>query len=292
MSAIIVATAVVQVPAQGGRVQSVQVEPGLECHAIQGAKAWVGGGQFERHHKGAPAVGAAGSAEGVDEGEEAFVFAAFGGAHAVARQVALLPRAAKHHPLCGCVDEAAFIEGRLRAERVGLDDAEVEQHLAHVRRFERRQRQVVRSGGKAQLAVAAAGRVALRFRPRHHQHVGDAVLGELPGSGEARDAGAGDQHLGVERFGRFRQRVMVAQPVALVASGIHGVRLDALFVPEEAGAARGQRASRQNEFPAPHQRISLVTGSPGASLRRSSAPAPGCSGDSARRRAAACPPGR
>ena len=182
----------------------------------------------------------------------------FRGADLLAGEIAFLPGPAVENPLGGGMHQPTFIEGGRGSECLALDDAEVLEHLADVRRFQRRQRQIMRPSGEFQLAVRAACGIAEVLRPGHEQQVPHTVLGELPGSGEAGDAGTGDQHLGVDRLGGFGQRARghaIAQAMAGRPPRILRGRGQVPAFPQRARAGGRQRRGRRNEIPAPHQRI-------------------------------------
>ena len=93
-------------------------------------------------------------------------------------------------------------DARMAAHKEGLkaflDDyhAEVGQHLAHVGRFHRRQRQVVRAGRETLGAERTACGVAVALGAFHHHRVAPTALGESPGAAQSADAAAanGDTH--------------------------------------------------------------------------------------------------
>jgi hypothetical protein len=63
--------------------------------------------------------------------------------HALGGNEAVLPLAVEQQAFFRRVQDVALVVIRLFRHRIALDDAQVEQDFAHMRRFGRRQRQIV-----------------------------------------------------------------------------------------------------------------------------------------------------
>lgn len=93
-------------------------------------------------------------------------------------------------PAIGATQSAQALDFMKEAPVLGQD-------LAHVHRLGRRQRQVVRAGRKRELAEVPARRIAVRLGAIDHQHVLVPFTAQLPGRGQAGDAGAEDGDVGL-----------------------------------------------------------------------------------------------
>ncbi len=266
VGAVVVAAAVVEVPAQRGVDVSLAIEPRRERQRVERRPARVGRRERDRHGEHASAVGPARIAQRVDEREEAADRRSLARRRPprrpverrrvdVDRQQPVVPASVAEQPLVGRMDDDALVVGRLdRADAVG-QHAEVGEHRAHVRRFERRQRQVVRAGRIAQpLATddrAARRGVAVRLRSGDECEARVSFAREPPRGGQTRDAGADDRDVGrvVGRRRRPVGRLRVAQPVPRGAARIADARRDLLPAPEpDAGRGGGPGdAGRQQQ---------------------------------------------
>ena len=78
------------------------------------------------------------------------------------------------------MNEHAFVVCRAQRKRIALDHAKVGQHLAHVRRFHRRQRQIMRPRGEALRAERTARGIAIALRSLDDNHVAPAAFCQPP----------------------------------------------------------------------------------------------------------------
>jgi hypothetical protein len=154
------------------------------------------------------------------------------------------------------VQDVALVVVRLLGKRILLDDAQVRQDFAHMRRFRRRQRQIVGAGRIGIFAEGAAGRIAIRLRAVDHQHIGLPSLFSFhaavrPATPEPRMATS------VWITSMAAARAAVAQIVAFVAARIMHGRRDLLPAQNAGAAACGPAgsASPQQKGTAQHQRI-------------------------------------
>ena len=113
----------------------------------------------------------------------------FFGRDAFGGNEAILPLAVEQQSFFRRVQDVALVVVRLFRLRVALDNPQVEQDLAHMGRFGRRQRQVMATGRIGQVAEMATGRVAIRLRTIDHQEILVPQLVQAPRRRQAGDAG-------------------------------------------------------------------------------------------------------
>jgi hypothetical protein len=255
--AVVVAAAVVQVPVQRPGGIAFAFQPLFERDGVQRAPGRVARRQRERNAEDFAAVAAGFGAQAFDPGEKAPVLGQFRLGQAGHGQQAVFPAAAAQQPLLRRVRQHGLVIVGADLARAALDDAEVGQHLAHVGRRQRRQRQVVRAQRVIQAAAPAGGRVAAELGALHHDEIGVAFARQLPRAGQARDAGPQDRHAVPAALRRLRPGRAVAQGVAGLHAGVVDVGrgLDDAR-PPIAGAAGGRgRGRAQQEAAAAHQRM-------------------------------------
>ena len=263
--AIVVAAAVIQIPVQGGRGIAFALHPLLQGDGVERLPGRV----LRRLHGGkdkhAFAIVAARLAQAAHVGKEAFVLRQFRRRHAFGGNEAILPLAVEQQSLFRRVQNIALVVSRLFRLRVALDNPQVEQDLAHMGRFGRRQRQIMATGRIGQLAEPPAGRVAIRLRTVDHEEILVPQLVQAPRRRQAGDAGAKDGDIrGDGCRGRRQRRALAqqrAQIVSLAAARIQHLGRD--FLPAQVGgdaadAGGGRRRATggpQHEGAALHQRI-------------------------------------
>ena len=258
--AVVVAAAIVQIPAQGWRGIALAFQPLPEGDAIQRGPGRIARGQGQRDGEDLASVAAAPRMQGLHLGQEAAVLRQVGLGQALHRQQAVFPAAIAQQSFLRRMDQRGFVVVGRVAAGVALDQAEVGQHLAHVGRFARGQGQVVRARRIVQAVQRAAGGVAGVFRPRHHDEIGMALARQFPGAGQAGDAGTQDRHAAGARVRGLGQRGAVAQRMAGLHAGIAdlGRRLDDARAQVAGAAGDGGRGGRaQQERAALHQRMTL-----------------------------------
>ena len=256
--AVVVAAAVVEVPAQRRRGEPFTVQPLRERELIQRVerRAPRRSPGRDRERRTAAELGhALGETAVVREGR-----CTFGGRQRVdRRQQPLMPVAGDEQALLRAVAQVAFV-----VHGQAVDDAaqaQLAEQLCDLVGMLARRRQVVgaeRAGdaGDAVTAAVAAGAVF----ELEELHIVDAAAQQCARAGEAGDAGADDRDAGLALHRRRGQAAAfreVAQPVAafmLCADPAAGVtRRLAARTAGEPGAQRQRRARREQRAPAPHQ---------------------------------------
>jgi hypothetical protein len=200
---------------QHGRDVALLFQPLLECDRVQCAPLRIDRGQLDRNAERAFSVDAAGLLERFDVLEEARLLGEIRCGHVLRRQYAFLPFPVPIHARFGRMHQRGLIEIGSRCERIAAQQAEIAEQLAHMYRFRRRQRDVMSTARKSELAEMAAGRVAAEFRAAHDDEALEAFLREFPCSRQSGYAAAENRDIGGELIRWGRDLIAIAQPVAV-----------------------------------------------------------------------------
>ncbi len=266
-SAVFIAADVIEIPMQARCGIAVLQQPGLDVRGIELGPCRILRRQRQRNGEQLAPVGAARRLERFDILEEALVLRRLVRRKPRCRHDAFLPFALDQQPLIGCMQQHAFVETRPLAHGIGFDHAEVGQHLTHMGRLHRRQRQVVRTARIVQVAEAAAIGIAAEFGSVDHQEIAMSRLGQAPGATQARRAAAQYHDIGFNRSRRRRQGSLVAQQMAFAHARVSDLRRQLahgkqLAPQPHAGTARGSGQSRaEQEAAARDHRITFCQSS-------------------------------
>ena len=267
--AVVVAAAVVQVPAQVRVVQALLLQPRFKSHSIQrlmgGRQACfcIQSGKLRHGEAGS----AAGSAHGL---RKAAVLLQRGFAHALHGQQAFLPLALKVQALLRAVAQVAFVV--LPAPGHALAQAQFFQQVLHLGRVVARHGQVVRAQRAGHAihrtgpAVAAGGVFQLQQGKVVHPGQAQAARRRQPGHAAARDDDLGAPH----QRGRGQRPLgqQVAQRVAALQvdarKGEFERRWWWLAASQQCGSSAAQKVAPLHRHSAHRARISSNCGSSGA----------------------------
>ena len=248
-AAVVVAAAVVHVPAQVGRGPAGSVEVLAHRHPVERDHRGVGGagGDGESERPAAPHVPAVPVTPnlGLERREFHRLGGAGGGIHHVARRQPFAPPAVHEQPLLGGVAQVARVVDRLSVRAGVQDQTHLGDQLPGRGCLGSGDRQVVRAPGKARDVVLAPPRVASRLRLElEHHEVAHAAARELPRRGQSRDARPHDDHGDVVDLPRLGPGA-VPQPMSEPVGGAHDGPGDATGVEGPLGG--GGQAGRATE---------------------------------------------
>ena len=204
---VVVAAAVVEVPAQVRVIEALGAQPGVGGEGVQ---CGMVGGERSQGRRDAEA---AGPLQRRHARGEAVVLRQRGLAHTVHGQQAILPGALKEQALLRAVHQVALVIAP--APGHALAQAQLFQQILHLAGVVAGDGQVVRAQRAGDAAHLAAPGVATGAVFQLQQHkVFDATLAQRTGRRQPGHAAAGDQHLGAARGLRRRRLMHIAQRMA------------------------------------------------------------------------------
>ena len=172
---VVVPTAIVEIPAQRGRMQPLRVQPAGEGLRIECFARGVRRRQRQRNGKTFAAIAPARTFQACDEGEKAPRV----GVRRF-RQQAVLPAVLVIQARFGGEDQVGFAVGRCVTFHAVLQNAQRVQQLAHLRALARGQRQIVRASGGGDFAIGTGGVVAVALGTFGEQKVALPVARQMP----------------------------------------------------------------------------------------------------------------